>query len=57
MLMELCTGGELWNKVKKDRVQFSEEEVKKVIRKTLSAICYMVTLPFQPTEKKSHSFY
>lgn len=41
MLMELCTGGELWDKVKKDRVEFSEVEVKKVIRKTLSAICYM----------------
>jgi serine/threonine protein kinase len=41
MLEELCTGGELWCKVKKDHVQFSEDDVKQVMRKTLSAICYM----------------
>jgi serine/threonine protein kinase len=41
MLEELCTGGELWGKVKKEHVQFSEDDVKKVMLKTLSAICYM----------------
>ncbi len=41
MLEELCTGGELWCKVKKEHVKFSEDDVKKVMRKTLSAICYM----------------
>jgi len=41
MLMELCTGGELWRKVKKDKVHFEENDVKKIMRKALSAICYM----------------